>query len=247
MAMRDRTGITERHARTCSGRDGGSCDCKPGFQAQVFDAATGKRITRTFVTVTAARQWRQDAQAALRAGTLSADRGPTLTDAADAWLEAARAGIVRNRSGQTYKPSAIRGYEQNLRKRLLPDLGHEHLREITLPRLQRHVDKLASDGLAPATITATVTPLRAIYRRARQLGEVHNNPTSGLSVPAIDRRQTRFATVAQIEAMLLKLDSAKDRAVWATALYAGLRRGELMALYREDVDLATGVIRVERG
>ena len=34
--------------------------------------------------------------------------------------------------------------------------------------------------------------------------------------------------------------------MWATALYAGLRRGELMALEWEDVDLAAGVIRVER-
>jgi len=33
----------------------------------------------------------------------------------------------------------------------------------------------------------------------------------------------------------------------ATALYAGLRLGELRALRVADVDLATGVIRVERG
>ena len=126
-------------------------------------------------------------------------------------------------------------------------LGHERLREITLPQVQRFVDRLAADGLAPATITTAITPLRAIYRRARQLGEVHANPTSGVSVPAVDRRQTRFATTEQVEAMLARLDSAQDRALWATALYAGLRRGELAALHRDDVDLATGVIRVERG
>jgi len=34
--------------------------------------------------------------------------------------------------------------------------------------------------------------------------------------------------------------------VWATALYAGLRRGELAALRWSDVDLERGVIRVER-
>ncbi len=39
---------------------------------------------------------------------------------------------------------------------------------------------------------------------------------------------------------------AGDRALWATALYAGLRRGELQALRWEDVDLDHGVIRVER-
>ena len=240
-------GITARHARACAAVDGDGCNCTPTFKAQVWDAGAGKRITRTFSTITAARQWRQDAASSIRAGTLTADRGPTLEQAAQGWLAAARAGIARNRSGDPYKPSAVRGYEQNLRKRVLPELGDERLREITLPQLQRFVDRLAADGLAAATITATITPLRAIYRRARQLGEVHASPTSGLSVPAVNRRQTRFAAADQLEAMLGELDSAKDRALWATALYAGLRRGELMGLHREEIDLATGVIRVERG
>jgi integrase len=245
--MASGTGISERHARSCAARGGGRCGCTPTWQAQVWDARAGKRITRSFTTITAARRWRQDAASALRAGTLTADRGPTIEQASDAWLEAARAGIARNRSGEPYKPSAIRGYEQNLRKRVYPELGHERLREVTLPQLQRFVDRLAADRLAAATITATITPLRAIYRRARQLGEVHTNPVSGISVPAVNRRQTRFATTEQVEAMLGELESAKDRALWATALYAGLRRGELMGLHREEIDLATGVIRVERG
>ena len=240
-------GITERHARTCTSRTGGECNCTPTFQAQTWDARVGKRLTRTFATITAARQWRQDAASAIRAGTLTADRGPTLKDAADDWLAAARAGVVRNRSGEPYKPSAIRGYEQNLNKRVLPELGDERLREITLPQLQRFVDRLAADGHAAATITTSITPLRAIYRRARQLGEVQTNPVSGISVPSVNRRQERFATVEQVGVILSGLEKAKDRAAWATALYAGLRRGELMALRRADVDLAGGIIRVERG
>jgi integrase len=38
-----------------------------------------------------------------------------------------------------------------------------------------------------------------------------------------------------------------DRALWAAALYAGLRRGELRGLRWQDVDLAKGVLHVERG
>lgn len=249
MSTNDRSGevgIRPRHARSCRYRET-RCTCTPTYKAQAYDAAAGKPIYKTFPTISAARWWRQDAYSALRAGTLSADRGHTLEHAAADWLTAARAGIVRTRSGDTYKPAAIRGYERNPRLRVLDQLGHAHLREITLPQLQRFVDQLAADGLAAATITATVTPLRAIYRRARQLDEVHVNPVSGISVPAVDRRQTRFATVELVEAMLERLESPKDRAMWAAALYAGLRRGELMGLHREEVDLATGVIRVERG
>ena len=37
-----------------------------------------------------------------------------------------------------------------------------------------------------------------------------------------------------------------DQAVWATALYAGLRRGEIRGLRAKDVDFDAGVIRVEQ-
>jgi integrase len=39
----------------------------------------------------------------------------------------------------------------------------------------------------------------------------------------------------------------EDRTLWATAMYAGLSRGELQALRAQDVDLAAGVLRVEFG
>jgi hypothetical protein len=47
----------------------------------------------------------------------------TVREAAAAWLAGARDGSIRNRSGDVYKPSAIRGYDAALKKRILPDLG----------------------------------------------------------------------------------------------------------------------------
>ena len=46
---------------------------------------------------------------------------------------------------------------------------------------------------------------------------------------------------------ILAVVARRDRALWATAFYAGLRRGELYALRPGDVDLAAGVIHVRRG
>ena len=68
---------------------------------------------------------------AVRTGALRPSRARTLADAADEWLAGARRGEVRNRSGDPYKPSAVRAYEQDLRLRVLPTLGARKLGEVT--------------------------------------------------------------------------------------------------------------------
>ena len=71
------------------------------------------------------------------------------------------------------------------------------------------------------------------------------NPTLGLSLPAVRAGRERIARPSEAAALLEAL-CPKDRPPWATALYAGLRRGELQALRWFDLDLEGGVIRVER-
>jgi integrase len=221
-------------------------DGRTAYQAHVFDKRTGKRIRKTFDNKTAAKQWRNDAMAALRAGTMSSSRGPTLNDAVDKWLGALREGHVRNRSGDRYKPSAIRGYEHCLRHRVLPQIGHMRLEEIRPQDVQRLVDRLVEDKCAAATIDSALTPLRALYRRAVARGEVTHNPTLRIEKPAVRCKVRIVASPVEAASRLDALD-AQDRPLWATAFYAGLRRGELIGLRWEDVDLATGVIHVRRG
>jgi integrase len=84
-----------------------------------------------------------------------------------------------------------------------------------------------------------------IFRRAIEDGDLAVNPTGHLRLPAIRGRRERIASPDETQRLLEALPD-RDRALWATALYAGLRRGELLGLRREDVDLAKRVIRVER-
>jgi integrase len=90
-----------------------------------------------------------------------------------------------------------------------------------------------------------ILPLRAIYRRALARGEVDVNPTLKLSLPALRPRRERIPRASEAAALIAAVPRS-DRAVWATALYAGLRRGELQALDWAHVDFEAGVIRVER-
>jgi integrase len=60
-------------------------------------------------------------------------------------------------------------------------------------------------------------------------------------------RRERYATPEEAAQLIAAVPRANDKAIWATAFYGGLRRGELRALRRKDVDLPEGVIHVEKG
>jgi integrase len=238
-------GIAVRHRSRCASKVGGRCNCTPSYQAQVWSARERFPIRRSFPTLAAARAWRADAQAALRRGTLRAPTKTTLQEAAEEWLAGARAGSIRTRGGEPYKPSAIRNYEQSLRLRVLPAFGPVSLSKIERPRLQRFVEELLRDGHNASTVRNTITAIRVIYRRALDHGVVGVNPTHGLRLPASRGRRERIASPNEAAA-LIAAAPAPDRAIWATALYAGLRLGELRALDWSHVDFEGGVIRVER-
>jgi hypothetical protein len=134
------SGIAVRHARGCPGERTDHRCCRVSFQAHVWDAKAERRLRKTFPTKSAARRWRQDAIVALRNGSLSADRGPLFVDAVSAWLGGLRAGHITNRSGDPYKPAAIRDYERNLRLRAQPLFGDMRLADVTTRDVQAMVD-----------------------------------------------------------------------------------------------------------
>ena len=168
-----------------------------------------------------------------------------MRDAATDLIDGMRAGNVRTRSGDEYKPSAIRSYDEALRVHVLPAIGPLRLSEVRHKHVQMIADRLHRDGKSASTIRNAIMPVRVIYRRAIRSGEASINPCANLDLPAVRSRRERVPS-PQESAALLGVLPASDRALWATALYAGLRRGELRALRWDDIDLTAGVIHVRR-
>jgi integrase len=237
-------GIEQRHGNRCRG--GTRCSCP--WRVSVYSKRDGKKIRKQFATKAEAESWRDDARSAVRKRTLRAPTTTTLREAADTWVQGARAGVIRPRSKEPYKPAAIRHYERGLRLRVLPEFGDRRLADIDREELQRFVDVMVADGVSAALIEATMNPLRAIYRHALRSPSsgVVVNPTVALELPVPRGRRERIASADECVRLLAALQD-RDRALWATAMYAGLRRGELMALRVEDIDLPAGVIHVRRG
>jgi integrase len=240
-----RTGIEVRHKKACASRRGARCNCQPSYQASVWSARESKRIRKTFPTLAEARAWRSETQTGVRRGTLRAPAHTTVAEAANELVTGMRSGGVRTRSGDAYKPSAIRSYAAALRDHVVPRIGRTRLGDVQRRDVQRIADDLIAEGRDPSTIRNALMPLRVIFRRAVEDGDVAVNPCTHLRLPAVRGRRERIAS-PQEAAQLLAALPGRDRPIWATALYAGLRRGELMALRWADLDLANGVIRVER-
>ena len=175
----------------------------------------------------------------------------TVREAAEEWLKGARDGSIRNRTGDRFKPSAIRCYEASLRGPkdkssggLLEDFGAMKLSERRPNHVQAYADRMLAGGAQPSTVRNSIVPLRVIFRWKRS--RVCHDQPDDWPRPARRPSDARARSFAVEAARLLAALPEADRALWATAMYAGLRRGELMGLRWDDIDLSENVIRVEQ-
>jgi integrase len=210
----------------------------------VLNTKHGKQSSGWLGTREEAATWRAKALTEAGAGIRRQASAVTLREAWNAFYEAACAGTVTDRSGKPYKPSTLRGY-QRAWKRIDAEIGGRRLDSIRRPDLQAMVDRWAAAGVKPATIRNSLDPLRTIYRRALLREQVAVNPTVGLDVPRVNNMRERFATREEAAALIAALPEG-ERALWATAFYGGLRRGELRAMPWTHIDLAAGLIHVRR-
>jgi hypothetical protein len=191
-------GIVLRHARGCRSRDGAGCSCTPGYQAQVWSARERKTIRKTFRSLVDARTWRQESQIALRKGQLRSPSEITLIEAAAEWLAAAQTGVVRTRSGEAYKPSAIRAYRQALNHRVLPTLGSKRITAISHTMLQDFADELSSKGLQPSSVRNTILRRpRTSPRRSRHQPDAQTRSSGRAWPPRTHRRTPRTRAAAR--------------------------------------------------
>jgi integrase len=254
-------GIRKRHSRSCTSRDDRDCNCRPSWEARVWSRRAGPdgkggTISRSFPTYAAAKGWKEDASHANRRGKLRPQTRQTVREAAEALIIAMKDGSVLSSRDRPYKPSTIRGYEralgiwpeqrQRAPRRLLDAFGDWRLSELDRHAIQRYANLLRADGWDASTVHNQLDPLRVIYRVARDRDEVAVDPLERLKLAKPTGRRDRIAPPAEAQKLLDALPDA-HRAVWATAFFAGLRRGELRALRVSDIDLAAGVIRVRHG
>src|SRR5256885_189931 len=148
-------------------------------------------------------------------------------------------------------------YRRRLRSRTIIPMVEKHLR----PALGKLPLGGAAAALGPllASKTDELSPsslnhLRAYARRLYTVASLPSvgwwarpNPVNRDELPKFKEPKRKPATLAaeDVPALLAAL-SPEWRPMFATALFLGLRRGELIALRKEDLDLTAGTLTVAR-
>jgi integrase len=102
------------------------------------------------------------------------------------------------------------------------------------------------DGLAPRTVGHVHRLLHRALGHAATWGVVQQNVASLVSPPRVASTEIEIIREDEIKAVLDKLRGRPLYMIATLALATGMRRGELLALRWQDVDLDAGKLRVQR-
>lgn len=206
-----------------------------------LDPRTGKTRYKCIYGKTAAEvaEKLRAATAAVDAGTYMEPQRMPLRNWLDIWL-ADYCMDVKERTRSTYK-SAIE-------TRIKPYIGGVPLFELQPHTVQRFINTLAAqtDELSPKTIKNIHGILHRALAKAVQLRYIRDNPANDCSLPRVERHEIGFLSGDEIGAFLNAARGHKYERMFITALFTGMRQGELLGLCWDAVDLQRGTIKVKR-
>ncbi len=207
----------------------------------------GRRQQETFTF----RGTRKEAEAKLaerisqiERGDYSAPEKMTFADVSARWLAARKPNL----SARTYDR-----YDGICRDYLLPAFADLQIRKLTplhvedaIARWRTAKAKNRPGMLGPRTVHHIFTTLKTILAQAIRWNLIVRNACDAVTPPSKGHSEVRALNENAAQALLRGLAGSSLAAPVNVTLLTGLRRGELLGLKWDDVDLGRGTLHIQR-
>jgi integrase len=184
------------------------------------------------------KQIREALQARDAGRPVGAGRRQTLAQFLESWLD--------DSARQKVRGTTLNRYQNIVRCSLVPHIGRVLLGDLTPQHILRLQRRLLDAGLAPRSVLKARVVLGAALNDAERWGLISRNPVRLTDPPRIPELDHEAIPPERVYGLLDALQGHRLEALFIVAVALGLRRGEVVGLKWEDVDLEAGVLRVRR-
>ena len=154
--------------------------------------------------------------------------------------------VIRNASDNT-----IAAYRRDLTRFAaeMEERGANSPDQMTEEMVADYFFALERENTAKTTLARHMSSVRAFFRFLVENDDVQRNLTDSLEQPKIRRVRPEILTAEEVDRLLAAPDTKsalgrRDRAILELLYASGLKVGELVALYPDDIDLRSAIVRI---
>lgn len=210
------------------------------FMVMLEVGDNGKRKQKKkmgFKTKTEARKFLTENEVAVNNGTYIETTRLKYGDFIEDWF------LIKN-----FREQTVALTRRTIDKWITPYLGDFQLSNILPTTLERYVNLLKDQGLAPATIRRIFVLVRGSLEHAVDLEILNRNPASKTKLPHIEKNEEYIWTEEEANRFFL---FAKDvnpsfYIAYYIAYFSGARQGEILGLPWKNVDFENNAIKINQ-
>lgn len=155
------------------------------------------------------------------------------------------AGWLDEAAQTTLRPRTVDAYQDVIDGYILPAVGRIRLPDLEAQDVARMITGVIKGGKSPQTAKHAHKILRVALGEAERRGLVARNVAALVKSPRVARPALTTLSAADARRFLAATKEHPRWPLYVLAITTGMRRGELLAIRWQDVDLVVGELRVE--